>query len=505
VNVGLIAACDDPRIFNFALWPRQRQLLAEVEAGCRLHVQALGRRSGKTTMAALVGLWDCTLRPQLQQRVRPGERRYSVAIATNLRQARLFVAAARSIVERSPLLAPLVQQVTDDEIVFSNDTSLCAFPCTSRGGRGWPVSSLLLDEAAHMVDSEGNAAAEQVYRALVPSTIQFAGEARVLVASTPWGSAGFFADLHQRAANGELPGAVAHHAASLEMNPTLDPGFLEAERAILGDEGFAGEYEASFVGSGGAFLDPQSIEDAVADRDEIPAAVHKGWVAGLDPAFSSDPFGLALVAKDGARLVLGLARSWKPGRVKPTSFEERRAVEDALLDEVADVCLAYRAQVVTDQYAAPAIVDRLQRRGLRVKTVPMTATSKTDAYVELRARLNLGQLELYRHPELLAELRRLRSKFTAGSASVVNPRVGGSHGDIAQALAMAVLELKGGPVLPARTFVPRGRIATGPPRRAISDRDLSLRLTGSPVAELAGLEYSSSSWKAIPTSDGVES
>jgi hypothetical protein len=53
-------------------------------------------------------------------------------------------------------------------------------------------------------------------------------------------------------------------------------------------------------------------------------------------------------------------------------------------------------------------------------------------------RLNLGGLELYRAPGLEAELRRLRSRYTAGQASVVNPRVGGSHGDIAQALALAV-------------------------------------------------------------------
>jgi phage terminase large subunit-like protein len=51
------------------------------------------------------------------------------------------------------------------------------------------------------------------------------------------------------------------------------------------------------------------------------------WIAGLDPAFSSDPFGLALVGRDPldrSRLVLGLARAWKPSRAKPESFEERR-------------------------------------------------------------------------------------------------------------------------------------------------------------------------------------
>src|SRR5207253_10504393 len=115
-------------------------------------------------------------------------------------------------------------------------------------------------------------------------------------------------------------------------------------------------------------------------------------------------------------------------------------VEDATLGEVAAVCKSYRARVVTDQYAAPAIVDRLRREGLSIRTVPMTAASKTAAFAELRARLYSDTLDLYGAPGLVAELRRLRTKFAAGSAAVLNPRVGGSHGDMAHALALAVAE-----------------------------------------------------------------
>jgi hypothetical protein len=42
---------------------------------------------------------------------------------------------------------------------------------------------------------------------------------------------------------------------------------------------------------------------------------------------------------------------------------------------------------------------------------------------------------------LLEELRRLRTKYTAGSSSVVNP--GSSHGDLVQALAIAVYAMRG--------------------------------------------------------------
>jgi hypothetical protein len=47
--------------------------------------------------------------------------------------------------------------------------------------------------------------------------------------SDPYGSDGFFADLFQRAQHGELEDAVAQHATSAEMNPTLAADFLAAE------------------------------------------------------------------------------------------------------------------------------------------------------------------------------------------------------------------------------------------------------------------------------------
>jgi phage terminase large subunit-like protein len=170
----------------------------------------------------------------------------------------------------------------------------------------------------------------------------------------------------------------------------------------------------------------------------------RGWVAGLDPAFSSDPFGLAIVGRDattsGGQLVLGAARRWTPSPRKARSLDEARTIEDAVLDEVAVVCLSYGARVVTDQYRAAGVADYLRRKGLSVRTEPMTAASKTAAFKALRARLYLDGLELYDEPQLLAELRRLRTKYAAGQASVVNPRSGGSHGDIAQALALAVYE-----------------------------------------------------------------
>jgi hypothetical protein len=62
VTVSLLQACDDPALFGVEPWPRQREILAQIDSGdYREIVLALGRRSGKNLMAALVGLHDVAL------------------------------------------------------------------------------------------------------------------------------------------------------------------------------------------------------------------------------------------------------------------------------------------------------------------------------------------------------------------------------------------------------------------------------------------------------------
>lgn len=435
----LVEVCDDPQLFGFKLWPRQRELLDSIDRGARIHVLALGRRSGKTTMAALVLLHGCLFRPDLDAMVRSGERRYAVGVATNLAQARLLVAAARSIIESSPLLAELLEAATEDELRFANGTVLRAFPCSSRGGRGWPISHLLMDEAAHfLTETEGPATAERVWEALVPSTAQFGDGARIILASTPYGQDGLFADLFNRAQSGELADAQAHHAPTADVNPTITADFLATEER-RDPNGHRSEYLAEFTGSGMTFLDLDRFE--VYERGELEPRHGTGWIAGLDPAFSSDPFGIALVGRhpdDPQQLVVGSVSALRPRRIR--SIEHRAEVEREMLDQVAMIVKRYGARAVSDQHQARVITEYLSRHGINVAVRNMTAASKTAAFQELRSRLYAGTLDLYAEPDLMAELRRLRTKYRAGSAAVEIPRVGKSHGDMAQALALAVYE-----------------------------------------------------------------
>jgi hypothetical protein len=436
---GLIAACDDERLFGIALSPVQRALLAGVEQGDLLHVWALGRRSGKTLLAALVALWSCLLRPELDAHVRRRERRYAVAVATNLRQAKIFVEQARSIVEASPLLSALVQDVSDEEIRFTNRTALAAFPCTARGGRGWPIHALVMDEGAHMLDTDGHQAADPVYRSLAPSVAQFGEYGRVIVASSPFGCDGFFHDLYRLIEKGDLENAVVAHASTLEARPGFATAALELERQ-RDPEGYRSEYLAEFVAAGGAFLDAARVAVMAVRADELAPREVVDPIAAIDLGFIADSTALCIVGRDRGnrdRLRLVLARSWRPD-LGPLGFTPT-------LDEIADVCLAHGVRrVFTDQHSATAAVEHLARRGLRATAVPTTAQSKSQMFADLKTRLYGGGLELYEQPELLAELRRIETVTTPGSATVRIRRLGSSHGDLATALALGVSKLRGG-------------------------------------------------------------
>jgi hypothetical protein len=178
-------------------------------------------------------------------------------------------------------------------------------------------------------------------------------------------------------------------------------------------------------------------------------------VAAIDLGFVRDSTALVIVGRDPAdaqRLRLVAARAWTP-EVGPLGF-------GPTLDEVADLCLAHGvSRVATDQHHAVAAVEHLGGRGLHATTVATTPASKSQMFSNLKTLLYGGRLELYQHPALLAELRRVETVTTPGAASVRIRRLGSSHGDLATALALACSRLRApARARPGHVGVPVGQI-----------------------------------------------
>jgi hypothetical protein len=247
-----------------------------------------------------------------------------------------------------------------------------------------------------------------------------------------------FYDFVTAAEGGMLPSACSVHAATWDMVPDIDPAWLEARRTEMGDDAYQREYGAQFGAGAGEFFDLHDVE-----WESGPAAPEdaSGWVCGLDPAFHSDRFGVALVGDarwEPDTLLVGLVDAIEPRGVAK-SFEQRRAREDATLAEVWAVIEPYAAvglKIVTDQHQASAVESFFGRKGITVEVVNLTGPVQTQAFTALRARLVDGSLRAWRHPGLFEDLRRVR--VARRSESVELPRYSGGHCDTASALALAV-------------------------------------------------------------------
>lgn len=263
----------------------------------------------------------------------------------------------------------------------------------------------------------------------------------MLVISSPLGSTGWFAEQWGKADRGELEGWRAAQVSTAEMNPAVPASFLaEVERDE--PDTFGSEYLALFESGGSAMfqLDRFASDDGL-DVAGPERAVE--WVIALDPAISSDAFGVALIGRlvDG-RLVVGLIEAIQPEHRRGWTFERKRAATDRVLARVAEIARAYGARAASDQHESQAVVARLRELGVTAAVRGMTREVKLAAFRELRDRLYDGRLVLPKHDSLLDELSRVQLKIEQGGAKVILPRSSRGHCDMAQALALGAYEMR---------------------------------------------------------------
>lgn len=444
--ISLVQAARDGRLLGAAIpwWPKQLALLARLDGPERTHIWSIGRQAGKSSLGAAAAVHNATLRADLDAMMTRGRIRYVLAVAPAESQSQEFIRLCEALCDASPVLRKLAS-VRADRIDFTlpsgAKTAIRALPANSRSVRGMSASMIVLDEFAHFQDTAGSSSDSRMFEALEPSTRVFRDAARVLIISTPYGETGKFYELFTAAESGLLPSATAVRAPVWEVDLTLDEAWKDARRAELGEDAFRQEHGAEWVAGGGQFFDLRGVE-----FDEAPARPSEGryWVAGLDPAFHADRFGLAIVGESVAEpgvLLVGAVDGIEPG-TRLRSLDLRRGREDATLRRVWRALEPYQEEglrIVTDQHQADAVSSYFGRLGVAVDVHNLTGPSQTAAFTSTRARLVDGSLRLWKHPLLIEELRRVRAKDTE---AMLLPRFGGGHCDVASALSLAVYELR---------------------------------------------------------------
>lgn len=241
------------------------------------------RQCGKSRSLSLLALWWAYRKPgQMVLVVSAGDEAAG-------RLLRMMQTMAEHL-----LLAGSVVDETAHRLVLTNGSEIRSVPASERQVRGWSVDLLLVDEAAFVSE-------DLLVSAALPTT-SARPEARIVLASSPWGDAGPFRSL---AMAGEDPGNPHTRTYRWKLADAwwISGAVVESARATMSPLRFRAEYEGEWVPAGDAYFDAADLAACVADFPLQRLGDGGPAVAGLDWGRQRDAHAVALAGLDRKSVV----------------------------------------------------------------------------------------------------------------------------------------------------------------------------------------------------------
>jgi hypothetical protein len=293
--------------------------------------------------------------------------------------------------------------------------------------------AILADETAFWPVDESSAEQDiEIMRALKPSTLTVPGS-RVLIASSPYSKRGLLWQDFRRLHGRDVPGELCWQATTREMNPSIPADEIEAE--IAKDPAAArSEYLAQFRDDLESYVSREAVEAVVLPGvREIARASGVKHVGFVDAAGGSGGDSMTCAVahfdrKDGL-VVLDAVREVKP-RFSPA----------AVVSEFAKLFKTYGiAKAFSDRWGGAFVVEAFQREGIRLEPAERT---KSEFYGELLPLINSGKCRLLDHGHLINQLCTLERRTGRGTGKDSIDHPPGSHDDVANAAAGAIVMAK---------------------------------------------------------------
>jgi hypothetical protein len=388
---------------------------------------AAGRRSGKSRMAsaAAVHLAACV---DYADRLAPGERGYVLLVAPSTGQASTVKGYCEAFLRRSPVLAPLVDNVTADEITLTNGITIAIGAASFRTLRGKTLVGVVVDEVAYLRDETSAQPDIELVRAVTPSLAAAGG--MLIGISSPYRKVGVLAQRH-RDHYGKNGDVLIIQAASLLLNPLLDPKMIARARA---DDPLASrsEWDAEFREDISSLLSDEAIEAAI-DRSrqlELPPLPGVRYFAFVDAsAGRADAFAICIGHKQGDGFVADLIRGRKP------PFNPKMVAADYALAAKSYGC----RELVGDNYAGEWVSGAFRDSGVDYRRSDMP---KSGLYLEGVPCFMRGAVSIPNMPVLIRELRLLERRTSRSGKDAVDHPVGGSddHANVVFGAMRSVLK-----------------------------------------------------------------
>lgn len=448
-------------------------------------VLCLGRRSGKSELAALITAYEtykliqkgC---PQQYYGLPTGEKIMMAALATGKDQAKILFQKVSGYYRGCDYFSPYTANATQSYIKFqtpydierhgsfaANDKAMATLeitfkPTSGKAVRGFGYVVVVLDEMAFFPDA-GEASAENVYTSIKPSQAAFSKkdpanpknaigevEGRIICISSPKGRQGYFFQIFQEALTGGGPsgkGVLAIQAPTWEVNPSVAASELVKER-YRNATVFDTEYGASFSDRTAGWLEPSDLLDRVDPkaRPKMRGQVRVPHFVGLDFGLATDATSIAIGHHDqDGKLIVDLVERIMAGEGK---YENVLRLD---FEEVADWVLSFNSRFMFykgmfDSWSGIIFEQALHKRGLKMlESSRITPQEESQMYQNFKNLLWGDKIVLYDYPRdesvpdghcpYIQELLELQAEYKSKTVTEVKaPNMPGKHDDMADAL-----------------------------------------------------------------------
>ena len=388
--------------------------------------QAIGRRGGKSQIAALLAVFEAAF-GNYTDRLSPGEVATVMVLAQDRKQARTVMRYVAGLFHSNPMLTRLIYREQRESIELTNRTVIEVQTASFRAVRGYTVACVIADEIAFWRSDESANPDREIINALRPAMATLGG--KLIALSSPYAKRGALWDTYHRYYG--KPGCVlVAQAESRTMNPTLPQRVID--EAMERDPAAANaEYMAKFRSDLETFIQREVVDAAVRTSPlELPFDKAHKYFGFVDPAGGgADEYCIAIGHLEDQTAICDVLRG-------------RRGTPAAITADYADLLKSYSIKTVTgDKYAGSWPADEFAKLGINYRS---SEKPKSGLYLDLLPALNSGRVELPPDNRLVNQLAGLERRTARGGRDSIDHQQGG-HDDRCNAIAGLVLGLAARP------------------------------------------------------------
>jgi hypothetical protein len=299
----------------------------------------LGRRSGKTRVAAAISVFIGTLE---EHKLAPGEIGFVLLLASSKSQAQVAFQYVIGFLEASPILSQQIEAITADEVRLKGNIIIGVHTNNFRTLRGRTLLAVIGDETSFWRDDTSASPDVETFRACAPALA--AANGIWVGISTGYRKLGLLYQKWRDHFGQSSDDVLVIQGATEIFNPTLDRGVIDKAKTA-DPEASESEWMGGWREDIAAFLDDALVDAAIdqARPQELPPRRDLNYVAFCDASGGrKDAFTICIGHREGERYIADVVRG------KRAPFDP-----NVVVAEYAALLKEYRIRKLTgDNYSA---------------------------------------------------------------------------------------------------------------------------------------------------------